>query len=86
MAIIQAVIALQGVIQQWKLDETKIPDFQTLSPSLQEVWKDTKELNWSSYTNLLVGNGDTLSQLLYEKGIASTIEVVIETYLRKCGK
>ena len=45
-----------------------------------------KELNWDSYLSLLVGNGDTLSQLLYEKGIASTIEVVIETYLRKCGK
>ena len=86
MAIIQAIIAIQGVIQQWKLDETRIHDYQTLSPSLQGVWKDVKELNWDSYLSLLVGNADTLSQLLYEKGIASTIEVVIETYLRKCGK
>lgn len=86
VAIIQAVMVLQAVIQQWNVDEAKIPDIHSLTPDLQKVWDDVKALKWDTYANVVVGNGEILSGLLYEKGVSHTIEVIIETYLRKCGR
>ena len=85
MAITQAVMVIQGVIYQQRLDETRISDHSTLSPSLFEIWNDIKRMNLSSYVNHLVGTGELLSRVLYEKGIVTAIEMIIETYLRKWG-